>query len=133
MSTSKPGKETEMIRNMIMAAVGAALMASAVSCGFFQAMNQRSKLEDIRVGMTKEQVVEIAGEPLSRELYSTDTLWFYYTNPKWYDGMVTQDECTPFLFDDEGVLAGWGRKYYNDQGHLSSWTQKAINSSIWFF
>ena len=45
-----------------------------------------TKLEDIRVGMTKEQVAGIAGEPLSRELYSTDNLWFYYTDPKWYDG-----------------------------------------------
>lgn len=129
----KPGKEKEMIRNMILAVVCAALAATTASCGFFQAKYQRSKLADIRVGMTKDQVIEIAGEPLSKELYSTDNLWFYYTDPKWYDGMVTQDECMPFVFDDEGILTGWGRKYYNDQGHLSSWTQKAINSSIWFF
>ena len=122
-----------MIRNMILAAVCAALVLMTASCGYFQAWHQRSKLQDIRVGMTKEQVVEIAGKPLSKELYSTDSLWFYYTSPKWYDGMVTQDECTPFLFDDDGVLTGWGRKYYNDQGYFSSWTQKSINSSIWFF
>ena len=122
-----------MTRHMIQAAVCALLAAMVTSCGFVQAKIQRSKLDDIRVGMTKEQVVEIAGEPLSKELYSTDNLWFYYTSPKWYDGLVTQDECTPFLFDDEGVLTGWGNKYYHDQGYMSSWTQKAINSAIWFY
>jgi len=75
---------------------------------------------------------EIAGEPLNKELYSTDNLWFYYTDPKWYDGMVTQDECTPFLFDDDGILQGWGHQYFHDHGILSVWTQKAINSAVWF-
>jgi len=128
----KPGKETEMIRHMILAALCAALALMTASCGFFQAKLQRAKLEDIRVGMTKDQVVEIAGEPLSKELYSTDNLWFYYTSPKWYDGLVTQDECTPFLFDDDGILTGWGNRYLHEQGHLTTWTQEAINSAIWF-
>ena len=122
-----------MIRHMILAASCAALAALFASCGFFQAQNQRAKLADIRVGMTKEQVVEIAGEPLSKELYSTDNRWFYYTSPKWYDGLVTQDECTPFLFDDDGVLLGWGYQYFHDQGIMSTWTQKAINSAVWFY
>ena len=95
-----------------------------------EAMAFRDLIE--RFGLTQEQVAEIAGEPLSKELYSTDKLWFYYTNPKWYDGLVTQDECTPFLFDDDGVLLGWGNKYFRDQGIMSSWTQKAINSAVWF-
>ena len=122
-----------MIRHMILIVVCAALAALTVSCGYFQAMHQRGKLEDIRVGMTKDQVVEIAGEPLNKELYSTDNYWFYYTSPKWYDGLVTQDECTPFLFDDEGVLQGWGNRYFREQGILSVWTQKAINSAVWFY
>ena len=121
-----------MIRHMIQVAICAALVALTASCGYFQAQDQRAKLEDIRVGMTREQVAEIAGEPLSKELYSTDNLWFYYTSPKWYDGLVTQDECTPFLFDDDGVLLGWGTKYFHDQGIMSVWTQKAINSAVWF-
>ena len=112
--------------------VCAALAALTASCGYFQAREQRAKLEDVRVGMTREQVAGIAGEPLSEELYSTDNLWFYYTSPKWYDGLVTQDECTPFLFDDDGILLGWGNKYFRDQGIMSSWTQKAINSAVWF-
>jgi len=122
-----------MIRHMILAVVCAALAAASASCGYFQAKHQRNKLADIRVGMTKDEVVEIAGKPLSKELYSTDNYWFYYTSPKWYDGLVTQDECTPFLFDDDGVLQGWGNRYFREHGIMSVWTQKAINSSVWFF
>ena len=122
-----------MIRLMILTIACAALAATTVSCGYFQAMHQRDKLADIRVGMTKDQVVEIAGDPLSKELYSTDNYWFYYTDPKWYDGMVTQDECTPFHFDDDGVLLGWGNRYFREKGIMSVWTQKSINSAIWFF
>ena len=122
-----------MIRQTIQVALCAALAAMTASCGYFQAREQRAKLEDIRVGMTREQVAGIAGEPLSQELYSTDNLWFYYTSPKWYDGLVTQDECTPFHFSEEGVLLGWGNKYFREQGIMSVWTQKSINSAIWFF
>ena len=122
-----------MIRRMILTIACAALAATTVSCGYFQAMHQRDKLADIRVGMTKDQVVEIAGDPLSKELYSTDNYWFYYTSPKWYDGLVTQDECTPFHFDDDGVLLGWGNRYFREKGIMSVWTQKSINSAIWFF
>ena len=121
-----------MIRQTIQVALCAALAAMTASCGYFQAREQRAKLEDIRVGMTREQVEEIAGKPLSDELYSTETLWFYYTSPKWYDGLVTQDECTPFHFSEDGVLLGWGNKYFQDQGIMSVWTQKAINSAVWF-
>ena len=122
-----------MIRLMILTIVCAALTATTASCGYFQAMHQRGKLADIRVGMTKEEVVEIAGDPLSKELYSTDNYWFYYTDPKWYDGMVTQDECTPFHFDDDGILQGWGNRYFREKGIMSVWTQKSITSAVWFF
>ena len=121
-----------MIRHMILTIACTALAALCASCGYFQAKEQRAKLADIRVGMTRDQVAEIAGEPLSKELYSTDNLWFYYTSPKWYDGLVTQDECTPFLFDEDGVLQGWGHDYFHEHGMLSVWTQKAINSAVWF-
>ena len=122
-----------MIRHLFLVATCAALAMLTASCGYFQAMHQRSKLEDIRVGMTREEVESIAGKPLSGELYSSDNIWFYYTSPKWYDGLVTQDECTPFLFDDDGVLLGWGNKYFRDNGIMSVWTQEAINSAVWFY
>ena len=122
-----------MIRHLILAVVCAALAAMSASCGYFQAKFQREKLADIRVGMTKDEVVEVAGKPLSKELYSTDRYWFYYTDPKWYDGLVTQDECTPFLFDDDGILQGWGNRYFREHGIMSVWTQEAINSAVWFF
>ena len=45
-----------MIRHTILAASCAALAALTASCGYFQAKEQCAKLEDIRVGMTKEEV-----------------------------------------------------------------------------
>ena len=122
-----------MIRHTILIVVCAALAALSASCGYFQAREQRAKLADIRVGMSKEQVREIAGDPLEKELFGTDDLWYYYTDPKWYDGMVTQDECTPFHFDDDGILLGWGNRYFREKGIMSVWTQKSINSAVWFF
>ena len=121
-----------MIRNILAAAAMVLTATLSSSCGYFQAREQRAKLTDIRVGMSKEQVREIAGAPLEKELFGTDDLWYYYTDPKWYDGMVTQDECTPFLFDDDGILQGWGHDYFHEHGILSVWTQKAINSAVWF-
>ena len=122
-----------MIRHLILTVICVALAATSASCGYFQAMHQRDKLADVRVGMTKDEVVEVAGKPLSKELYSTDNYWFYYTDPKWYDGLVTQDECTPFHFNDDGILLGWGNRYFREQGIMSVWTQKSINSAVWFF
>jgi hypothetical protein len=120
-----------MIRNILAAAALVLTATLSASCGYFQAREQRGKLADIRVGMSKEQVREIAGNPLEKELFGTDDLWYYYTDPKWYDGLVTQDECTPFVFVDERH-GGWGHDYYHQSGSLSSWTQKAINSAVWF-
>ncbi len=67
----------------------------------------------LRVGMSKQQVLEIMGEPLKDEAYASPDVWFYYVDTKWYDGLATHDECMPLVFKD-GELAGWGNVYYND-------------------
>ena len=68
--------------------------------------------EQLRVGMTKANVLELMGEPLTDEAYATPNVWFYYITTKWYDGLTTRDECMPLVFED-GKLAGWGNEYYN--------------------
>jgi hypothetical protein len=53
------------------------------------------------------------GEPLKNEVYNTDDVWYYFTEPKWSDGMITRDECTPVFFNDE-KLEGWGQREYKN-------------------
>lgn len=72
---------------------------------------EHSKL--LRVGMTKEQVLRIMGNPLTDESYCQPDVWFYYWNTVWHDGLVTEDECIPLVFKD-GKLIGWGNFFYTN-------------------
>jgi len=66
--------------------------------------------EKLRVGMTKEQVLAIMGEPLSQEAFNTPDCWYYFVEVRWIDGLYTEDECMPLVFKD-GKLVGWGNEY----------------------
>ena len=65
----------------------------------------------LRVGMTKTQVLNIMGRPLSDELYSKPDVWFYQVQTVWADGLDTRDECMPLVFEN-GKLVGWGNNFY---------------------
>ena len=61
--------------------------------------------------MTKTQVLNIMGRPLSDELYSKPDVWFYQVQTVWADGLDTRDECMPLVFEN-GKLVGWGNNFY---------------------
>lgn len=67
----------------------------------------------LRVGMTKNEVLEIMGEPIRDENFVKPDLWYYYINTVWFDGLVTEDECMPLVFES-GKLVGWGNDFYID-------------------
>ncbi len=67
--------------------------------------------KQLRVGMTKAEVLAIMGEPVKNETFNRPDTWFYYFNMNWFDGFITEDECFPVVFKD-GKLAGWGHIYY---------------------
>lgn len=95
--------------------------ACAVSCGYYEAEENTAKLSQIRVGMTRAQVRDIMGDPPD-EAFQQPNVWFYYTDPKWYDGVVTSDECTPFIFDaDEDRLNGFGYDYFKAHDPIDEW------------
>lgn len=100
-----------------------------VSCGYFQSAEMRSKTAEIYVGMSKEHVRDVLGEPLSKELFLSDNIWYYYTAPKWYDGQCTEDECSPFFFDEDELLIGWGQEYAKQHRVTMTWTQEAIDKA----
>lgn len=83
-------------------------------CSLKEAAENRTNLEKIKVGMTQAQVKEIMGEPL-KEVYSAPDIWFYYTKYQWFDGMNTRDECTPLMFNAEGILIGIGYDFYKEE------------------
>ncbi len=71
-------------------------------------------INELRVGMTKDEVLKIMGSPLSDEKFNDPNTWFYYYCTKWYDGLSTEDECYPLCFKDN-VLIGFGYEFYMNQ------------------
>lgn len=107
------------------------LLLFLASCGFFEARENRSKLSDIRIGMTKKEVRQIMGEP-PEGVFQGQNVVFYYTDPKWYDGMVTRDECTPFVFsEDEDRLIGFGYDYFRLNHSLADWQGSRKTEKSW--
>jgi outer membrane protein assembly factor BamE (lipoprotein component of BamABCDE complex) len=81
------------------------------SCNSIVQKRNLQNLTHLKKGMTKEEVLAIMGKPLTNEVYNTDNVWYYFTQSKWSEGMITRDECTPLFFED-GKLAGWGQQEY---------------------
>ena len=102
----------------------------AVGCSYGVALENREKLKQVRVGMTKAQVRELMGAPLENEKYHTPDIWFYYTDPKWYDGVFTRDECTPFLFDEAGKLKGFGYEFYKRELNSDPWRRRQLDQQL---
>jgi outer membrane protein assembly factor BamE (lipoprotein component of BamABCDE complex) len=67
--------------------------------------------KQLRVGMTKAQVLAIMGEPLKDEGFARPDIWYYYFENNWLDGMITEEECFPLIFKD-GKLIGWGNNFH---------------------
>ena len=92
----------------------AAVLVCTVLCGCTTAGDDAQKnvanSKSLRVGMTKQQVLEIMGEPLKDEVFCQPDLWYYYTGTVWADGLITADECTPLVFEN-GKLIGWGNNF----------------------
>lgn len=90
----------------------------------------RENLKKLRVGMTRDEVRKIMGEPMKDQVYCTSKHWFYYTRTRWSDGMATRDECTPLVFSDEGLLLGWGLEYYKANYSIAVWTDREIEKVL---
>ena len=74
-----------------------------------EAARNMARAQQLRTGMTKAQVLKIMGEPV-KETFATPDRWYYFVKPVWADGLTTEEECLPLIFE-KGRLAGWGRRY----------------------
>lgn len=91
----------------------ALLMLLLAGCGYFSQFDNFDHSRNLRIGMTKDQVREVMGEPLDAPFAKPD-VWFYYIETRWHDGQSTIDECLPVVFK-RGKVTGWGNDYYNRQ------------------
>ena len=89
----------------------AVLLVSAGCWPWYTASRNIDNSKRLRVGMTKKEVLEIMGEPLSDEIFCKPDCWYYYIEPVWVDGLTTEEECMPLVFED-GKLVGWGRGFF---------------------
>lgn len=84
--------------------------------GFVERQQNSQNIKQLKIGMTKKQVIAIMGEPLIHEKYNKPNIWFYYTDWDWADCARTEEECTPLVFEN-GTLIGFGRVFYRDYIH----------------
>jgi len=76
----------------------------------------RERLNDLELGMSKQDVVRLMGRPYSREVFTGrdgETLDFlFYITQYTSSGPIPDSDKTPLCFR-EGKLVGWGRNFYD--------------------
>ena len=110
--------------------LAAALVLSLCSCTYFSQYDNRKHAEKLRLGMTKDEVLAVMGEPLRNQKYHRPDIWFYYIETRYgWDFQVTRDECLPIVFKN-GVVVGWGKKYYYEVVEVTGRTGKETGKGI---
>lgn len=92
----------------------AVLFSTLGGCSLWPYNEARRNIENsrnLRIGMTKTEVLDVMGEPEKNQRYNTPDRWFYYVKPEWHDFQVTEDECLPLIFEN-GRLIGWGTEFH---------------------
>ena len=103
------------------------------SCGIatrnFRDLNRRNILK-LSIGMEKTDVLRVMGNrqvkdsqlgtvtnPYKSEIFKAQEkvfeIWYYYTDRTVADGMISEGELTPVIFEDER-LVGWGEGFFQD-------------------
>lgn len=101
-----------LFRGITAIVIAFTLCLALCSCSYFSQYSNVEHAKDLRVGMTKTQVLKVMGEPVRDQKYNTPDLWYYYVNTEWHDFLTTEDECIPLVFEN-GKLIGWGNEFYN--------------------
>jgi len=83
-----------------------------------EAERNRSNMLQLKIGMSKEQVHALMGNPYKTESYQiegkTIEFWLFLTEGKdIYDRSLRDSNFTPLAFENN-TLSGWGRNYYDN-------------------
>lgn len=73
------------------------------------------QISTLKLGVSKDEILALLGSPDITEAKKTEEgnlqVMFYRTQHMKSDGITTQNECTPLLFEDN-VLVAWGDGVY---------------------
>jgi hypothetical protein len=105
-------------------------LTGCASLSGIRIMNRQNLLK-LSIGMTKQEALNVMGtrtfktyadgtinNPYRSEILSNKEgrvfeVVHYYTDVKSLDGVITDDELTPLIFDN-GKLIGWGQSFLQD-------------------
>lgn len=78
----------------------------------------RVQITKLKLGTTQDEILALLGAPditEAKELADNKVVqvMFFRTQHVKADGLTTQDECTPLLFEDEQLVA-WGEGAYDN-------------------
>ena len=90
----------------------------------------RANFKKLRVKMTKDEVLAIMGDPIKGEVFCSDNVWWYYTRTCWTDYMTTREECTPVVFDENGLVEGWGTTFFRNEYDYRLWSDDAVKKVL---
>ena len=65
------------MKRVLLAGLAAGMVILLGGCGYFSQFSNFEKSSQLRVGMSKEQVTAIMGEPLEAT-FSLPDVWYYY-------------------------------------------------------
>lgn len=115
----------EVAMKVFLLALICAVMSGCVTLDEMRAIN-RARLVNLSIGMTKQKAIKIMGnKPCVCEgttinnPYFTETIKagektfetvYYYTDVIVFDNIITRDELTPLVFEDNKLI-GWGKEF----------------------
>ncbi len=79
-------------------------------CAYKEININLANAQKLRRGMTKDQVLQVMGEPLKNQRHADENNWYYRNQVRCFDGQCTADECTVLVFEND-VLIGWGAEF----------------------
>jgi outer membrane protein assembly factor BamE (lipoprotein component of BamABCDE complex) len=87
--------------------------SSSVGCGLlvdaWQSTSNSNAITKLQVGMKRDDVIALMGQPEKREAYGKTEFLIYRTN---HTGMSDAEDFTPIAIAD-GKVVGWGRNFYD--------------------
>lgn len=80
------------------------------------ALVERNKknLLRLRVGMAREELQDVMGDPEGSEGYPWGSVWLYRTATTSGMSGLLEGDVTPVVLDDKGRLLGWGRNFLTE-------------------
>jgi outer membrane protein assembly factor BamE (lipoprotein component of BamABCDE complex) len=101
------------VKRLFLPVILIGLVVVASGCGIARQVKSgttHDRLMQLQVGMDRDAVLSLMGQPYTREAYGDEEFLIYETN-HWAND--ERKRFTPILIKN-GKVFGWGRKYYTD-------------------